>query len=88
MFFVALKIVTYVRKKIIITVRNSRCGKVMFSQVCVNNSDRGGTCVAVGACVAGQACMVGGVHGRGCAWQGVCMAGGVHGRGCAWQGGM
>ena len=37
--------------------------------------------------------MVGGVHGRGCAWQGVCMAGGacvaggMHGRGVCGRGG-
>ena len=31
--------------------------------------------------------MVGGVHGRGCAWQGVCMTGGVHGRGTCMAGG-
>ena len=30
--------------------------------------------------MAGGVCMAGGVHGRGCAWQGVCM-GGMHGRG-------
>ena len=30
--------------------------------------------------------MAGGVHGRGCAWQGVCMAGGMCGMGHAWQG--
>ena len=41
---------------------------------------RGGACVAEGV-------MRGRGHSRG-AWQGVCMAGGVHGRGCAWQGGM
>ena len=32
--------------------------------------------------------MVGGVCGRGCAWQGVaCVAGGVHGRGACMTGG-
>ena len=30
--------------------------------------------------------MAGGVHGRGCAWQGAFIAGGMHGRGHAWQG--
>ena len=30
--------------------------------------------------------MAGGMHGRGCAWQGACMAGGMHGRGHAWWG--
>ena len=49
-------------KKVIFTVRNSSCGKVMFSQACVKNSDRGGACIAVG-------CMwQGGIHGRGCVW--------------------
>ena len=83
MFFVALKIVTYVRKEIIITIHNGRCGKVMFSQVCVKNS------------VGGDMCSSGAMCGRGGhAWQGVCMAGGMysragmHGRGCAWQGGI
>ena len=31
--------------------------------------------------------MAGGVHGRGCVWQGVCMAGGVHGGGMHDMGG-
>ena len=62
------------------------CGKVIFSQMCVKNSVQG-------VCMAGGACMVGGVHGRGHAWQGACVSGGhawggMHGRGCAWQGGM
>ena len=48
----------------IITVCNSSCGKVMFSNASVIPSTGGG------------------VHGRGCVWQGGCMAGGQH----AWQG--
>ena len=31
--------------------------------------------------MAGWACMVGGMHCRGHAWQGVCIAGGMHGGG-------
>ena len=31
---------------------------------------------------------MGGMHGRGHAWQGACMAGGMCGRGCVWQGGV
>ena len=46
----------------IITVRNSSCGKVMFSQACVKNSVQGGACVA------------GGMHGKGGACVG-CVAG-------------
>ena len=40
------------------------------------------------ACMVGRghACH-GGMHGRGCAWQGACMAGGVHGRGVCMAGG-
>ena len=30
----------------------------------------------------------GGVHGRGCAWQGACMSEGVHGRGACMVGGV
>ena len=30
-------------------------------------------------CIAGGACIVGGMHGRGYAWQGACMAGGMCG---------
>ena len=32
-------------------------------------------------------CVVGGMHGRGCAWQGACMAGGggMHDRGHMWH---
>ena len=57
---------------LIFTVRNSSCGKVMFSQACVKNSvDRGGM-HGRGVCVT-----EGGIHGRG-----------MHGRGRAWQGGM
>ena len=56
----------------LITIRNSSCGKVMFSQVCVKNSVRGGW-----LCVAG-----------GHAWQGACMVGGMHGRGACMAGKM
>ena len=49
----------------LITIHNSSCGKVMFSQACVKNSVYmgGGTCMA-GGCIAGGECMVRGVHGR------------------------
>ena len=62
-----------------ITVRNSSCGKVMFSQACVKNSVRGGVHCKKG--VHGR-----GVHGRRLAWQGglhgrECVAGGVYGGG-------
>ena len=39
-----------------------------------------------GVCMVGV-CMVGGVYGRGCAWQkGACLAGGIHSGVCVWQG--
>ena len=65
---------------IFITVRNSSCGKVMFSQASVILSTEGGhawggACV-VGGCVAGGHAWRGGMCGRG-----VCMARGVHGNG-------
>ena len=47
-------------KQFLITVGNSSCGKVMFSQACVKNSVHRG----------------GGMHTRGRAWQGACVAGG------------
>ena len=55
---------------IIITVRNSSCGKAMFSQVSV--------ILSTGGCawLVGGACMVGGMCGGGCAWQEACMVGG------------
>ena len=67
-------------EKIIITARNSSCGKVMFLQVSVcpggGMHGRGGMCGRgcawwlghVGACMGEGACMVGGA----------CVAGGVH----------
>ena len=51
---------------------NEVWGKVIFSEVCVSHSVHGGEgeeCVCVG-CMAGGACMVGGMCGRGHAWQG------------------
>ena len=68
-------------------------GKVIFSEVCVKNSDHrggvhGGGHARQGVCMAGGVWQ-GDVHGRG-----ACMAGGMHGRGAcmegghAWQGGM
>ena len=54
----------------IVTVPNSGCGKVMFSQASV-------ILPTVGACMAKGVCMVG----EGCAWQkGTWMAGGMRGR--------
>ena len=69
--FKFLNIFALIERCRIITVRNSSCRKVMFSQACVKNS------------VHRRACMVGGrMHGgRGHAWQGVSMGG--RGR-CAW----
>ena len=54
------------------------CGKgghVWQGGMCGRRGMHGGETCMVGVYVAGG-CM-GGVHGRGCAWQGVCMAGGV-----------
>ena len=83
---------------IIITVRNSSCGKAMFSQVSVILSTGVGVCMAGGGGMhGGGACMVGDVHGRGHAWWGggacvareACVAGGgMHGRGDVHGGGM
>ena len=51
------------------------CGKVIFSQVCVNNSFHKGGHVWRGGMRGRGACVVGGgMHGRGHAWWG----------GCAW----
>ena len=72
------------REAAFITVSNSSCGKVMFSQVCVKNSvHRGCMCGRGHALQGGEngTFVAGGMHG-GHAWQGVCMAGwGVHGGG-------
>ena len=72
----------------LITVRNSSCGKVMFSQVSV--------CPQLGVCMAGGVCMARGVYmAGGHVWWGACLAGGMHWGhawqrhawwGCAWQG--
>ena len=62
MFLVLLK-----RFDSLFTVRNSSCGKVMFSQASVILSTRRVACVA------------GGMHGRGLGG-GVCVVGGMHGR--------
>ena len=63
----------------IFIVRNSSCGKVIFSQVCVKNSVARGVCVMgaymVGGMLSKGLCMVGGMHGTGS-----CMASGMHGR--------
>ena len=68
------------------TVRNSSCGKVMFSQATGVGGVPGRGSAWQGACVARGACVVGGVHGRLHMWQGeACMAGGMHGRGHVWQ---
>ena len=62
----------------IFTVRNSSCGKVMFSQASV--------ILYTGGVAKGGACVVGDVHGRGQAWQwGMhggrsCVVGGVRDR--------
>ena len=53
----------------VITVRNSSCGKVMFSQACVKNSVHWGVCM--GGCMSGGTCCRGG-H----VWQGACMTAG------------
>ena len=64
---------------LVFTVRNSSCGKVIFSQVSV--------CPQVGRA------WQGGMYGRVCVWPGACMAGGmcgsrghVHVAGVVWQG--
>ena len=65
----------------LITVRNSSCGKVMFSQACVKNSVHRGRVHGKGECA-----WQGDMHSRGHAWWGACVAGGVHDGGvCAWQ---
>ena len=69
----------------IFTVRNSSCGKVMFSKASVILSTRGavhgvggmhgrGSCVA-GGCARQRVCVAGGVCGGECARQGACVAG-------------
>ena len=68
----------------IITVRNSSCGKVTFSQACVKNSVRGGGMHGRGTYMAG------GGHGRGACVAAGCMAGGgvwCMTGGHAWRGG-
>ena len=52
---------------VIVSVRNSSCGKVMFSQACVKNSVHGGACVAKGGHVWQRGGMYGegGMHGKG-----------------------
>ena len=64
---------------IIFIVRNSSCGKVIFSQVCVKNSVHRVVCVMgaymVGGMLSKGLCMVGGMHGTGS-----CMARGMYGR--------
>ena len=71
-------------KTSVITVRNSSCRKVMFSQACVKNPVNGEACMATGYV------WQRGVHSRGhvwwgYAWQGACTAGGMCGEGHAWQ---
>ena len=53
---------------LLITVRNSSYGKVVFTSVCHSvHGGGGGACVVGGMCGAhGRGCM----HGRGCAWRG------------------
>ena len=60
----------------IFTVRNSSCGKAMFLHLSVILFTVGGGVHGGRAFVAGWP-----------VWQGACVAGGVHVRGCAWQGG-
>ena len=65
---------------LVFTVRNSSCGKVIFSHVSVcpqvgrawQVGMHGRGCVLQGPCMAGRVCMAGG-H----AWQGTCVAAGV-----------
>ena len=69
----------------IITVRNSSCGKVIFSQASV--------ILSTGERAWQGSCMAGGYVARGCAWQGACVAGGMcgrgmHDRGHLWQRGL
>ena len=59
---------------ILITVRNSSCGKVMFSQACIIPSVHMGLCVAKGVYM-----VKGDMHGGWDACMG--MAGGMHGKG-------
>ena len=86
---------------IFITVRNSSCGKVMFSQACVKNSVHVGGGHAWQGVLCGRGeCMAGGMHGGGTCVQGGMYGRGVHGsggnvwqgvcmaRGCAWQRGV
>ena len=73
------------RVKYIVTVRNSSCGKVLFSQVSVCSQ---GGCIPVRACM----CVSHHVRGRGCLpeggvclgdiWPGGCLPGGVCLVGC------
>ena len=76
-------LITWGTHQPIITIRNSSCGKVMFSQASVfcrgvggglrgwGHAWQGGSCVWLGACVArGKLCVAG-----------VCGKGGMHGRG-------
>ena len=74
--------------KNIITIRNSSCGKVMFSQACVKNSVHGGACLARGACVVGgYAWQEGHVWRRGmCGREGMCDGGHAWHWGYVWQG--
>ena len=71
--------------KQIITVHNSSCGKVIFSQACVKNSAQVGRCLVKGVCMTrGDMCGKGVMHGkRGVHGEGVCIAGGMHGGGHA-----
>ena len=73
-FLCLIKLLTFV------TVRNSSCGKIIFSQACIIPSvHSGGDCVVKwGVCGKGGAYVV-----RGHAWQReACMVGGMFARGC------
>ena len=61
---------------------NEVCEGYVFTGVCL--STRGH--VWQGGVYGREVRMAGGVHGRGCSWQGACVAGGVHGRGHVWWG--
>ena len=84
-FLCLIKLLTFV------TVRNSSCGKIIFSQACIIPSvhSGGGLCGEVGCvwqrggiCGKGACMAKGGMHGRGHVWwghvcQGVCAGGGM-----------
>ena len=83
--------VSYVVRLVLITVRNSSCGEVMFSQasVILSMGGKGHAWQGAGGHAwrgGRRACMAGGMHDRGCVWQGVMGGGGMHGGGHTWHG--